>query len=167
MRLSPDDDGPKVGLSPWDALEYARFYGRRLPTEDEWEVAASWDPQDAEPRLYPWGEREPSQDDPYLANLLFAEFGTVDEQGSFRALCAPAGTFEMDRSGFGLLDVAGNASEWCMGSMPLPGKQPIRGGDLLTRDPLGARLSYRREHDPNQEPPASVGFRTVLPFAGP
>ena len=50
------------GLSPYDALEYALFYGRRLPSEEEWEVAASWDPQNAVPMVYPWGDREPSDD---------------------------------------------------------------------------------------------------------
>lgn len=164
--LSPAPDGPRVGLSPWDALEYARFYGRRLPSEDEWEVAAAWDPQDARARLYPWGEREPSEDERFLANLRFAGFGEVDEGGVFRPLCAPSGTFELDRSGFGLLDVAGNAGEWCAGALPLPGKQPIRGGDLFTGDALAARLTHRREHDPQSPPPESVGFRTVLPFAG-
>ena len=58
----------------------------------------------------------------------------------------------------------GNAAEWCTGRMPLPGKQPIRGGSLFVGDPAAARLTYRREHDPVETAPAGVGFRTVRPF---
>ena len=120
QSASRNPDGPVVGVTAYDALEYARFYGRRLPSEDEWEVAASWDPQGAKARLYPWGEREPSAQQPDLANLSFAEYGVYGADGVFQALCTPGGTFELDRSGFGLLDVAGNAAEWCSG-LPLPG----------------------------------------------
>ncbi len=161
---SPDPDAPVVGVTPWDALEYARFYGRRLPTEDEWEVAASWDPQSDRARAYPWGEQQPSIDSPYLANLALAEFGRVTPEGDFLVTCAPTGTFELDRSVYGLLDVAGNAAEWCAGDMPLPGRQPVRGGSIETREPHGALLAWRRLYDPAAAPPPATGFRTVLPY---
>jgi serine/threonine-protein kinase len=163
---SPASSGPVVGVTPWDALEYARFYGRRLPHEDEWEAAAAWDPKARQARVFPWGEQAPSADDAYLANLAFAETGELDLNGEFRATCAPVGAFDMDSSAFGLLDGAGNASEWCLGRLPLPGEQPIRGGNFKTTRPDEARPTFRRLHDPNSRPPEAVGFRTVLAFEG-
>ena len=161
-RLSDAPDGPAVGLSPYDALEYARFHGRRLPHEDEWEVAASWDPQGNQARPYPWGASEPSRDNPYLANLSLAEYGQVNEAGEFVTTCAPSGTFELDRSGFGLLDVAGNAAEWCQGDTSLPGDQPLRGGSIDTDGGRGALLAVRRVLAPERV--RLAGFRTVVPF---
>ena len=162
--LSPEGDGPVVGVSAYDALEYARYYGRRLPTEDEWEVAASWDPTNRKATLYPWGTLEPSAQSPYFANLAFAEYGEFDEHGAFRPLCASSGLFDLDCSKFGLLDVAGNAAEWCTGSLPLPGKQPVRGGSFVVEDANQARLTYRREFDPTGTTPMGTGFRTVRPY---
>ncbi|MCH7977299.1 MAG: HAD hydrolase-like protein, partial [Bacteroidetes bacterium] len=70
-------------------------YNRRLPTEDEWEVAASWDPQADRARPYPWGDWEPSaQDNPPFANLLFAQYGEWDDAGTLHPICASAGLFE-------------------------------------------------------------------------
>ena len=164
--LSPADDGPVVGTSPYDALEFALFMGRRLPSESEWEVAAAWDADAQSPRAYPWGPRVPNgTDQRYFANLSFAEFGTwLPEEERFLPQCAPSRSFEFDRSPLGLFDCAGNAAEWCQGNLPLPGKQPLRGGSLRTSDPRRALLAARREVDPTQPPPPEAGFRTVIPF---
>ena len=50
----------------WEADAFARWTGKRLPTEAEWEKAASWDPAAGRKRLYPWGDDAPNQE---LANL--------------------------------------------------------------------------------------------------
>lgn len=160
---SPYPDGPIVGVTPYDALEYARFYGRRLPSEAEWEVAAAWDPAARAPRPYPWGDKTPSPERPSLANLSFAGFGAPGPEG-FMALCTQAGYFEFDASPLGVFDAAGNAAEWCTGDKPLPGRQPLRGGSILTADAAAARLVARREHDPRQAPPVDAGFRTAMAF---
>lgn len=159
---SPYPDGPIVGVTPWDALEYARFYGRRLPSEAEWEVAASWDPAAGGPRAFPWGAEEPSPEAPGLANLSFSGFGTMGPDG-YMALCTQPGFSQFDVSPLGLLDAGGNAAEWCMGDKPLPGRQPLRGGSILTVESPQARPVARREHEP-KEPPADAGFRTVMPY---
>ncbi|MBL4846081.1 MAG: protein kinase [Planctomycetes bacterium] len=160
--LSQQGAAPIVGVSYYDALEYARYYGRRLPTADEWAVAAAWDPHGGRPRLYPWGSKDPAQVSPFPANLAFAGYGvTDDDTGAFQPTVAPAGTFEFDRSAFGLRDVVGNAAEWCAGSAPPPAAQPIRGGSLATESARGALLHASYEALPTQPPP-SVGFRTAL-----
>ncbi len=160
---SPYPDGPIVGVTPWDALEYARFYGRRLPSEAEWEVAAAWDPAARAPRAYPWGAMTPSPERPSLANLSFAGFGAPGHDG-FMALCTQAGYFEFDVSPLGLVDAGGNAAEWCSGDKPLPGRQPLRGGSILTVAADAARLVSRREYDPREAAPVDAGFRTVMAF---
>ena len=160
--LSAELDAPVVGVNYYDALEYARFYGRRLPSAQEWMVAASWDPQDGQPQPYPWGRQAPTEITPFPANLAFASYGSADpDTGEFTPLCAPAGTFEFDRSGFGLRDVAGNASEWCSGSEAPPAPQPLHGGSLDSETARQALLHAQRLAPPDQ-PPRSAGFRTAL-----
>jgi formylglycine-generating enzyme required for sulfatase activity len=161
---SPEPDGPVIGVSYYDALEYARFYGRWLPTEEQWEVAASYDRQSGKPLLYPWGATEPdSAANRFYANLRFAEWGEFVGD-AFVSQCAEAGSYELDRSPFGLLDMAGNAAEWCRGRDQLPADQPVRGGSVLS-DQLGARAAARRVAPPDLRS-GVLGFRTVLPYAG-
>ncbi len=84
---------PVVNVSWDDATHFARWAGKRLPTEAEWERACRGL---AEGKKYSWGDRAPTKDD--------ARFNRVD---------GPAEVCRFKPNDFGLCDMAGNAWEWC------------------------------------------------------
>ncbi|ERN43210.1 hypothetical protein KR51_00001070 [Rubidibacter lacunae KORDI 51-2] len=92
------DRHPVYGVSWYEATAYARFVGKRLPTELEWEKAACWDPIAGRARDYPWGNAAPT-----------ARLGNYDGfVGQTSAVDAhPAGA-----STLGCTDLLGNVWEW-------------------------------------------------------
>jgi iron(II)-dependent oxidoreductase len=96
-----DPGRPVCHVSWYEADAYARFRGKRLPTEAEWELAASWDPAAGKKARYPWGD----EFDDNRANLGELAFGT-----------AAVGAYPSGASPCGALQMAGDVWEWTASS---------------------------------------------------
>jgi formylglycine-generating enzyme required for sulfatase activity len=97
---------PVVHVAYEDALAYAKWAGKRLPTEAEWEFAARGG---LAGKMYAWGD-ELRPGGKWMANIYEGSFPTHDagEDGA-PGLTAVA---RFPPNGYGLYDVAGNAWEW-------------------------------------------------------
>jgi formylglycine-generating enzyme required for sulfatase activity len=173
---------PVVHISWYDAAEYCKWAGKRLPTEAEWEWAARGGLQD---KVYPWGN-EPVDDGRVKANTWqgrFPDRNTLKDK--FYGL-APVASFAAN--GYGLYDMAGNVWEWCADyynnkyystltkevvnpkgpansfdpDEPYAKKRVIRGGSFLCNESYctGYRVSRRMKstEDSGME---HLGFRCV------
>ena len=101
------DDHPVVQVSWDDAVAYAGWAGKRLPTEAEWEFAARGG---LEGKAYTWGDQVPS-DSQILANIWQGEFPRDNTSADGFIRTAPVGSFAPN--GYSLYDMAGNVWEWC------------------------------------------------------
>jgi formylglycine-generating enzyme required for sulfatase activity len=97
VTLVGSGDRPVVGITWHDADTYCRRYGKRLPTEQEWEKAA----RGTDGRKYPWGNDEPTSRHA-LFDTKWSGYGTL----------ATVESHEAGKSPYGIYNMAGNVWEW-------------------------------------------------------
>lgn len=151
---------PVVQIAYDDALAYARWRGRDLPTEAEWEFAARAGREGAR---YEWGDDRPDPAHP-RANTWQGVFPAIDTgEDGYKARTAPVGCFPA--SAYGLFDMSGNVWEWTSSRYdfgPEAGARLIKGGSFLCADNFCYR--YRpaaRQPGPPDTGSSHIGFRTV------
>jgi gamma-glutamyl hercynylcysteine S-oxide synthase len=154
---------PVMHVCWYEADAYARWAGRRLPTEAEWEKAARHDPQSGRSRRYPWGDADPT---PALANL-----------GQSHLQPAPAGSYPDGAAPSGARQLIGDVWEWTASDfLPYPGfvsypykeysevffgpdYKVLRGG-AFSSDPVACRGTFRNWDYPIRRQ-IFAGFRTA------
>jgi iron(II)-dependent oxidoreductase len=162
-------DEPVVHVCWYEADAYARWAGRRLPTEEEWEKAARHDPATGRSRRYPWGDADPG---PEHANL-----------GQRHLRPAPAGSYPAGAAPCGARQLVGDVWEWTSSDFTAypgfeafpykeysdvffgPDYKVLRGGSFGA-DQVAVRGTFRNWDYPIRRQIFS-GFRTARDAAGP
>ncbi len=158
------EDHPVVGVTWYEACAYARWAGKRLPTDAEWVKAASWpvfaEGQHPVQRRYPWGDAM----DRRLTNIWGSGLNTT----------APVHAFEGGASASGVLQLVGNVWEWTstsFGAWEPPTRKidtqaalkSIRGGAFDTYFETQVHNQFQSGENPLARK-HNIGFRCALGF---
>ena len=146
------DDHPVVHVAYKDALAYAQWAGKELPTEAEWEFAARGGLDGAE---YAWGD-EFTPGGKHMANTWQGQFPNENLEADGYPRTSPVNAFA--RNGYGLLDMIGNTWEWTADWFTSKHAVDPAHPCCAARDPRGAR--EEDSYDPCQ--PAIKIPRRVL-----
>ena len=139
-EVSPTDKHPMIYVSWFDATAYAKWVGRRLPTEKEWEFAARGGLVGKE---FTWGDDEAVARD--YAN--YKGIGGRDVwEGPPTGGTAPVGSFRPN--GYGLFDMSGNVFEWCEDWYSEDKEYRVLRGGSWGSSPVGLRVAYRSNSAP-------------------
>ncbi len=165
-------DHPVVHVSWNDAVAFAGWAGKRLPTEAEWEQAARGGLVGA---VFPWGD-ELEPDGEHRMNVFQGEFPGHDTAADGFRGTAPVDAYEPN--GFGLWNVTGNVWEWCQDwfdptwyrrstrvspTGPTRGElRVMRGGSFLCHHSYCRRyrVAARSSNDPTSST-SNLGFRVA------
>ncbi|MHC5039175.1 MAG: bifunctional serine/threonine-protein kinase/formylglycine-generating enzyme family protein, partial [Planctomycetota bacterium] len=139
---------PVTGVSWYEARAYARFRGKRLPTAEEWEVAASWDPKTHVRRVYPWGDK--------MNAATPMAFGNLRSRGPWSA----DRPFRQDKSPLGCREMAGNVMEWTVWEEKSGESGALKGGHFQSSAPeFDAKSTTLRRPRRLSIRPVFIGFR--------
>jgi formylglycine-generating enzyme required for sulfatase activity len=135
-------DHPVTEVSFLDALEYARWSGVRLPTEEQWEKAA----RGTDGRHYPWGKKFSVRN---LNSRAAKKRGTT-----------PVTAYPQGASPFGVMDMAGNVWEWTSTWFDLAEDLKVLKGGCHALTKEYAKASSRHFNDPRFAN-TTTGFRVA------
>jgi formylglycine-generating enzyme required for sulfatase activity len=148
LRAADFANHPVVNV-PWSAaVDYCEWAGRRLPTADEWEVAASYAPATDRAYRFPWGDQFEPQ---YFigSDPEFQDTATVGSR-------SPVGD-----SPFGLADMAGNVAEWTASPATADGLlMVVKGGAY--RDAAEAMMAAAVQSVDKSQVAPWLGFRCAM-----
>ena len=141
------DDYPVTGVDYEDALAYAQWAGKRLPREEEWEAAS----RSADGRLWVWGSE-------WKKGLCKMDDSSG---GPMAASPAPIGAYPMDRSVYGVMDMAGNVLEWVEAALPqsMQNTAMTKGGSFANAAPYLFLCANRNAQPKGNGKVGYIGFR--------